>query len=313
MQKRLFLIVAIICMFISSNVTYSAQNNIIPGKAVSKKYGPFKVGFPSTKPIFIEIINYKVDDTQEQNWGDSPDNDGQTVIAMKVISDKGEILFRVNYPIIDEYDSINLYPKQINLPNKGALLLIYTCYNPSAEGTGVEAQFYGINQYGSFLPVTGVFEPGEEDEIRIIEQKIENKIIFCYVNLLSTGNFNVVQYYQIYPNGVFGSVPIFGKAEPITMSEYPVKIDEVRAEQKRKNGIIRLYTTAGNPSKGVKTIKVTQKSKVNFAGAKYDKTDEQRPWWLHVNIDGESGYLNNRKEIEVLGLPFIYREWDAEP
>lgn len=314
-MKKIVLLIFMFAFVIANCITsISAQENVyIPGKAVRKKYGPFKVGFPVQRTVYVDIINYKADEPKECNWGFDPDDDGQTVISMIVTSEKGEVLYRKNYPIIDQYGSINLRPKQVNLSdNKGALLLVYYLFNPSAEGTGVNCQFFSINQYDSFLPVTGIFPQGDEDEAKITELKINGKTKFCYTSLLWSGNFNVVQYYQIYLSGASGVYIIGDDTEPLKLPEYPIQINELKAEEQRQNGSIRLFKVAGKADKGIMKVQINKQSKVKFLGAKYID-DERRPWWLHVVVDGEEGYLNDRNEMAILGLPFGYRESDPEP
>lgn len=315
-MKKTVLFIFMFAFVITNCITsISAQENVyIPGKAVRKKYGPFQVGFPNQRTVYVDIINYKANEPKECNWGFNPDDDGQTVISMIVTSEKGAVLYRKNYPVIDQYGSINLRPKQVNLPNnKGALLLVYYFYNPSAEGTGVNCQFFSIDQYNSFLPVTGIFPQGYEDEAKITELKVNGNTKFCYISLLLSGNFKVVQYYQIYLSGARGVNNIGDDVEPLKLPEYPVQINELKAEEQRQNGLIRLFKVAGKADKGIMKVRINKQSKVKFLGAEYINDDERRPWWLHVVVDGEEGYLNNRNEMAILGLPFVYRESDSEP
>jgi hypothetical protein len=262
------------------------------GKIIERK-GPYHIGSPTTQKIFVDVI-----------FDNSPNSSPKTIWGFSIVSENGVVLY---------YEELEYYyfsgAAEIPLPNKkGALLHLVFIFMNAVECSGERSIFYCFRQDGSFGPVTGnvaTCDSGHNTEI--IDYKMKEESRYCYVGYQDSGNFNVVFYFPVNLNGVKDTDE---HPEFIQMEEHPVSIDEAKAAKKRQEGIVHLYKAALLKGE-TKVLKIRRDSKVKFLGAKYitpeDASKINNPnvgWWLHVIIDGEEGYIYNRKELIILGLEF---------
>jgi hypothetical protein len=267
----------------------------IPWKDFKERQGPFQIGFLTTQKVFVELFGFEA-------------NGNKGTYKFSIIAENGVVLYYEDYP---QGWTVHLEP--VSLPStKGAIFLVEPYFGNWVEGTG-HKYFIGFRQDGSFGPITSHIEEMEaelEGNIEIIEYKEKEKTIYCAAGYSATGNFAVIRYIPLYFDGAYEKSPKF-----IEMDEYPVRIDEAKAVKLRKDATIHLYKAALLKAEA-KPLKIRRDSKVKFLGAKHitredlksiEKKDPNLEWWLHVIIDGEEGYIINRKELVALGLEFQAR------
>lgn len=220
-----------------------------------------------------------------------------------IIKDKNEkILLRISYVLSkNEVRKFYIFEKVLSKTNNALLLM--TNRLPSAPGVGIVGQFYSVNRFGKFVPITGKipasFDSIEPDLFTVNEKNVKGKIEQVIEVDFWNGNFFVKYFY-----------PIDFESNQETLSKhydlnkYPVKINDsyvtkYRSIFLRTEKTIYIYPKPGASKESRKRVKINKISKIKFIDA--SKLDDK--WWLHVEINGITGYVTGDRSFTRLGLP----------
>jgi hypothetical protein len=288
----------------SANSLYSrsgsptANVDAIPpfGKFGTKTYGPFQVGVSTFHSISVEILSALL--------SDSLDGDPWTDVSLIVKSQNGETIYRRNeaaHPQV--HRQYVLAPVQVNESIR--LLLVMSEVEPTAPGSGVDGQYYTVNDDGLFVSVTGKISPsgnGATPQLfPILQKDIDGSSRLVVEAGYWTGNFTVLFDYPIHLEGTWEQW-----AQSRGLPEYPVDIDEKVASSQRRimdaDTAISLYPTHSNEPMKPKIVPINMHTKIEFLGAVRSPTVDV-DWWLHVRINGQEGFVTGFRDLSIIGLP----------
>lgn len=260
-------------------------------KVLTTRKGPFKLGPGQGQTVTVEVRTFEF----RKPILESPTTD----FALIVRDPDGEVLYRRNYPAGDF--EMRIVPAAVDLPGNRKALLVMRDFLPSAPGTGVVGQLFGFNRQGQFVPFTETMAPSHDDadpKWFPIQATASGRSPPAYVEIEEwTGNFTVVRYYPIDPEGVLSD-----RSSDAHSDQYPVRVDEKEARRWRKenypkDNAISLHE-APRPAARHHRVPVPADARVEFLNA----TQDGSQWWLRVKINGQEGYVTGEEDFNRLGL-----------
>lgn len=266
----------------------------------SRTLGPFTVGRHRPRTVYVRITETHLADVDTFEW---PDSDTAFVIVDSLGS---ELVSRFAGTTIG-WTETRYGCASLPVPTAGRVLACFTSISPSDPGDGEDTEYFGLDSSGILVPITNVIpernpsivflDPTSETVARVVGQDFPGGVP-AFVDKRWTGNFEVEEFYRIYPDGFSANQHpgVFG------FERYRVSIDTLLARRDREGSDdpvtdVSLCERPDQDATCPRRVEVRSGSTIDFLDAVY-----RGGWWLHVIIDGVDGYVPGA-DHHALGLP----------
>jgi len=280
----------------TKNITSFSNDHADSVTFTTETTGPFIIGNNKSLDVFVNITRVHYPKTIAPYY---PESD----ISLSITDADKTILLRKNFPATGEYE-MTFSVRQEFIPSIGNVLVCFRQLDPSAPGSGEDYQIFGLNSLHQIVNISGIISTPEYKIAFLIPNykapipvSPQEKLAKPFLESEHwTGNFTVLFYNSIYPDGFTYDESV----SPYYFETTPVRIDTNEARQWRKRQkedslTITLFISPDSDSS--KVIEIRPVSSIQFLNAvRRDR------WWLHIVIDGQQGYICG-EDFSKIGLP----------